>query len=157
MAKLNKICIVCGKKYEYCPHCSADNSKPSWMNMFCSENCKNLFQAATDYYAGELTPSKAKTIVGKADLSNKDNFKSSIIKFIDDLSSVKAEKIEDTLPEAIEASKTEEDASNEEVKVEEFEIDSELSNRATEMFGEAKEEVVENKSYRKNRKKHFEN
>jgi hypothetical protein len=127
------------------------------MNMFCSENCKNLFQAATDYYAGELTPSKAKAIVEKADLSNKDNFKPSIVKFIDELSGVKAEEIVDTVSEAVEAPETKENASSEEVKAEEVKIDSEPSDEVVEVLEEVKEDVSEKKPYKKNRKKYFEN
>lgn len=157
MAKNNKTCACDGTHYSYCPHCSADNSKPSWMNMFCSENCKNLFQAATDYYAGELAPSKAKAIVEKADLSNKDNFKPSIIKFIDELSKVKAEEVVDTVSEVVETPETKENVSSEEVKVEEVKIDSEPSDEVVEVSEEDKEEVSEKKSYKKNKKKYFEN
>ena len=157
MAKNNKICVCDGTRYSYCNTCSADNSKPSWMNMFCSENCKNLFQAATDYYAGELTPSKAKAIVENADLSNKDNFKPSIVKFIDELSSVKAEEIVDTVSEVVEAPETKENASIEEVKAEEVKIDSEPSDEVVEVSEETKEDVSEKKPYKKNRKKYFEN
>ncbi len=157
MAKNNKTCTVCKTLYSYCPHCSADNSKPSWMNMFCSENCKNLFQAATDYYAGELTPSKAKAIVEKADLSNKDNFKPSIVKFIDELSGVKAEEIVDTVSEVVEAPETKENSSSEEVKAEEVKIDSEPSDEVVEVLEEVKEDVSEKKPYKKNRKRYFEN
>jgi Ran GTPase-activating protein (RanGAP) involved in mRNA processing and transport len=127
------------------------------MNMFCSENCKNLFQAATDYYAGELTPSKAKAIVEKADLSNKDNFKPSIVKFIDELSGVKAEEIVDAVSEAVEVPETKENDSSEEVKAEEVKIDSEPSDEVVEVLEEVKEDVSEKKPYKKNRKKYFEN
>jgi len=157
MAKNNKTCVCDGKRYSYCPHCSADNSKPSWMNMFCSENCKNLFQAATDYYAGELTPSKAKVIVENADLSNKDNFKPSIVRFIDELSSVKAEEIVNTVSEVVEAPEMKENASNEEVKVEEVKIDSEPSDKAVWVSEEVREDVSTKKPYKKNKKKYFEN
>lgn len=91
MAKNNKICATCGKQYHYCNNCAADNSKPAWMNMFCSENCKDLFQTATDYYAGELTASKAKAAINKLDTTNKDQFKSSIVRMIDELIEVEPE------------------------------------------------------------------
>lgn len=91
MAKTNKICVTCGKQYHYCNNCAADNNKPSWMGMFCSENCKDLFKTATDYYAGELSQSKAKAIVNKLDTTNKAQLKASIVKMIDELSEISPE------------------------------------------------------------------
>lgn len=78
----NKICICCSKPYEFCTGCAKDNEKPSWMNIYCSENCRSLFQGATDYRAGEITKDQAKKIVDNADLTNEKNFKDSIKKFI---------------------------------------------------------------------------
>ncbi len=157
MAKNNKTCVCDGTRYSYCPHCSADNSKPSWMNMFCSENCKNLFQAATDYYAGELTPSEAKVIVENADLSNKENFKPSVQKFIDALEDIKTDEIIDTVSEVVEAPEMKENASSEEVKVEEVKIDSEPSDKVVGASEEVREDISTKKPYKKNKKKYFEN
>ena len=42
MAKENRKCFLCGKGYHYCPNCAADRDKPSWYNMFCSEECHEL-------------------------------------------------------------------------------------------------------------------
>lgn len=149
MAKLNKTCTVCGTKYSYCPVCSADNSKPSWMNMFCSENCKDLFQAATDYYAGELEPGKAKVIVEKSDLSNKENFKPSVQKFIDALENVKA----DYSSNVVEQPQKEEKVVVEEVKAEEVKIDSEPSDEVVEASEQVEEANEEKKLYGRRNKK----
>lgn len=140
MAKNNKICVCCTKAYSYCPHCSADDSKPSWMNMFCSEDCKNLFQAATDYYAGELTKEKAKEIVKNADLSNKSNFKTSIVKFINELT-------EEDKKGVVEVSTIE-------TKLEKVDIPKSEPNSFEEV---KKEVVVEKKTAQKNKKKYFKN
>lgn len=142
MAKLNKICICDNTKYSYCPTCAADNSKPAWMNMYCSENCKNLFQAATDYNAGEINFEDAKKIVEKADLSNKDNFKPSIVRFIDEVLSDKPVKVE------IKEDKT----VAEEVKAKEVKVDSETSDEVTGIFGDI--ETVEPRT-KKNKKRNF--
>ena len=149
MAKLNKTCAVCGTKYSYCPVCSADASKPSWMNMFCSENCKNLFQAATDYYAGELTPGKAKAIVRKSDLSNKINFKPSVQKFINALEDVK----EDYSSPIVEQPEKEEKVVIEEVKAEEVKINSEPSDEVSEVSEQIEEVKEEKKNYGKRNKR----
>ena len=61
MAKENRTCFLCGNGYHYCPNCSADRDKPSWYNMFCSEECheinhilcENNFKRLSDEDAGE--------------------------------------------------------------------------------------------------------
>lgn len=83
MAKLNRTCVNCQRKYPYCPSCSSDLNKPAWMSIFCSANCKDLFTAATDYFANELNEEQAKEIIDKADISNKQNFNKGVQKFID--------------------------------------------------------------------------
>lgn len=85
MKKLNKQCIVCSTKYSYCSSCAEDKKKPLWMNQYCSENCRNLFTAASDYIANEITKDEAKRVVQNADLRNKSNFRESIIDFINEM------------------------------------------------------------------------
>ena len=50
-----RICICCGKKYEYCPHCGDYKNKPRWMTNYDDEGCHIAFQTVTDYLAGEMT------------------------------------------------------------------------------------------------------
>ena len=149
MAKNNKICATCGKHYHYCPTCSADNKKPSWMNMFCSENCKDLFQTATDYYAGELTASKAKAAVNKLDITNKDQFKSSVVRMIDELTDVEPE-VEAPVVEAVEPEIQAEVSISEEIP-EEVKVDSEGSEEVV----ETAEDVIPEKKGRYNKKNRF--
>lgn len=87
MAKNNKTCKTCSKLYTYCPTCSQDKDKPAYMNMFCSENCKNIFMAASDYAAGEIDKAKAKQIIQSANLTDQVKFKDSIKKFLKEISS----------------------------------------------------------------------
>lgn len=94
MGKKNKKCILCGKQYTYCPTCQQDKDKPVWMNIYCSENCKNIFDGSTDYKAGEITEDQYKDILSKADLSRKNEFKDSVRKTIDELMSGKVDKVE---------------------------------------------------------------
>lgn len=62
MAKANRTCFICGNGYHYCPTCSEDRDKPSWYNMFCSEECKDInyilsennFKRLSNEDAGEL-------------------------------------------------------------------------------------------------------
>ena len=59
MAKLNRKCIICHKKYSYCPSCAADSNKPTWMILFCSNNCRDLYNILNDYSHKLLTKEDA--------------------------------------------------------------------------------------------------
>lgn len=74
MSKVRE-CYLCGKKYKYCPSCSQDRMKPSWMAEFHEENCKNIFDICTRYNMQMLTKSEARKALEACDLSNKENFK----------------------------------------------------------------------------------
>lgn len=38
-----RICSICGNHYDYCPSCGIGSPKERWRNIYCSENCKNIF------------------------------------------------------------------------------------------------------------------
>ena len=76
MGRRTRECYLCGEKYSYCPTCSQDKNKPSWMAEFHSENCKNIFQICTNFNLGLQSKSDAKAALEQCDLSNKSNFKS---------------------------------------------------------------------------------
>lgn len=75
MANKNRICITCGTEYRYCPSCSRDAHKPSWMTLYCSDNCKTIFDAANKVGFGLMTKEEAKAIIETCDLTNLETFK----------------------------------------------------------------------------------
>ena len=87
MAKLNRTCIVCGKKYEFCNSCKDHSMLEPWHSIFCSNNCREIFNASSMY--GKDSDDILKSRLDKCDLSNKDNFHKNIIKVIDELYSIK--------------------------------------------------------------------
>lgn len=74
MAKRNRTCLSCGIKYSYCPTCSVDKAKPTWMTEFCNEVCKELFGTATRYNMQVLTKSEAKEIIENLELKEKSEY-----------------------------------------------------------------------------------
>ena len=78
MAKRDRKCYLCGENYKYCPSCSQDRMKPSFMAEFHSENCKNIFEICTSFNVGLMSKSEAQEALNTCDLSNKANFKSYI-------------------------------------------------------------------------------
>lgn len=68
MAKLNRTCGICRKKYSYCPSCAADEKKPTWMAIFCSENCRELYNVITNYKSNIISKEDAFIKVNSLDL-----------------------------------------------------------------------------------------
>lgn len=70
MAKTNKVCFLCGKKYHYCPTCSPDINKPSWYAMWCSEQCKDLDQILAAHTMNQITIEETKKKIEDLKLNN---------------------------------------------------------------------------------------
>ena len=80
MAQRNRKCYLCGESYKYCSTCSQDRMKPTWMNEFHSESCKDIFDICTRFNMDMITKEQAQNELAKCDLSNKKNFKSYVQK-----------------------------------------------------------------------------
>lgn len=78
MARRQRECYLCGETYSYCPTCSQDRTKPSWMAEFHSENCKDIFDICTRFNMELLTKEESVKALEKCDLSNKLNFRPSV-------------------------------------------------------------------------------
>lgn len=83
MARKSRECYLCGESYKYCGSCSNDRMKPSWMSEFHSENCKNIFDICTRFNMKLMSKSEAQDALNACDLSNKENFKSYVIRDLD--------------------------------------------------------------------------
>lgn len=94
----NRICLTCGKAYEYCGSCPSSLNLPVWKNLFDTENCKNVFETASDYAQQVITKESAKEKLSKCDLSG--TFKEKIKKIIDDI--IVEEKTEADINKTIE-------------------------------------------------------
>lgn len=76
MGRRTRECYLCGEQYSYCPTCSQDKMKPTWMTEFHDENCKSIFDICTRFNMQLLSKDEAKAALKECDLSNKANFKS---------------------------------------------------------------------------------
>lgn len=85
MGRRTRECLLCGTKYEYCPTCSQDRMKPTWMSEFHSESCKNIFNICTSFNLQLLSKEEAKVALEQCDLSNKENFKSYVQRDIENI------------------------------------------------------------------------
>lgn len=73
MARSTRTCIVCGKEYEFCSGCKKKH-KPSWMNIYHDENCKDIWHAITTFYDKDGAVAAAERL-SNLDLSDMDNFR----------------------------------------------------------------------------------
>lgn len=55
-----KRCVCCEGTYKYCGHCNKNAKQESWKNLFCSENCRDIFRTLQDYVNGHLGIAEAK-------------------------------------------------------------------------------------------------
>lgn len=85
MAKKNRTCYVCQEEYSYCPSCSKDYLKPTWMVMFHDENCKKIFETLQQYSLKELSAEEALLVIEQCDLSQKNKFRNDSKKVINEL------------------------------------------------------------------------
>ena len=71
----NRTCIICGKKYTYCPVCnSGDANKPTWYFIFDGQNCNDIYEVCTQYRDGEIDAKVAYEKISKLDISDIKNF-----------------------------------------------------------------------------------
>ena len=74
-----RTCIVCGKKYRYCGNCSDNNvKKETWRNIYCSDNCKKIFEILSAQANGHITDREAYSEISKLNTNNLDNFREDI-------------------------------------------------------------------------------
>ena len=97
-----RTCCVCRKEHLFCPQCRPeDKNKPTWYFAYCSENCKDIYAATSDYENGNISADDAKKQLDKLDLSQIANFGESyqkaIMKINENITQV--EKVEDVIKE----------------------------------------------------------
>ena len=90
----NRKCICCSTEYRYCNTCAEDKTKPAWYAIYCSENCKKLFQAVSGYLANAVSFEETKRRFDDCDLSYKNKLKDSFIKVIDEIYKNEVEELE---------------------------------------------------------------
>lgn len=74
MEKLNRTCIICGKRYSHCNNCQRDAGKPTWYFIFDGQNCHDIYEVCTQYRDGEIDINLAYEKISKLDISNIKNF-----------------------------------------------------------------------------------
>ena len=67
-------CILCGKTYTYCSRCEEFDHLPRWMEIYCSDNCRTIFNTLTEYNAENITAREAAERMKDCDMSDVSKF-----------------------------------------------------------------------------------
>ena len=94
MAIRKRICIVCGKEYEYCNTCKDNKNLPAWLSIYHGDSCREIMHVATEFLAGNISKAEAKKRLESCDIKNKKNFSESIRTALDKIYTKKVVQVE---------------------------------------------------------------
>lgn len=134
MANGNKKCVICGKNYSYCPHCGEAKRLPTWLMIFCGEDCNTIYNTVVAWKEGNITTEEAYNSLSSIDVDvfNSEDFNPITKRQIDEIFSYKknnndynAEGTDDNKDETVENKKD----IVEEAIVEETKVTTKQSNK----------------------------
>lgn len=99
-----RTCVLCGKKYSYCPRCKEYEGLPSWYLRYDSENCNDIALILNKHVFKKLTDEEARAELSAKDLSLKEKFPEEIRAQIETIM-VKQEVVAEAAP-VVEVKKT---------------------------------------------------
>lgn len=70
MENKKRKCFSCGSEYKYCPVCYKDKDKPTWMFLFDTERCNDVFSSINSYTSNEISKEEVVKILSKHDMSD---------------------------------------------------------------------------------------
>lgn len=68
MGKYDRTCAICGKHYEYCTNCDRFLNYPTYMTMYCSKECVDLFGVLSSFEAGQTSKEDARKVLQKINM-----------------------------------------------------------------------------------------
>lgn len=89
----NRVCLTCGKAYEYCGACPTSKNLPMWKNLFDTENCKNIFETVSDFAQNAITKEKAASDLATCDLTHVSEYRDNIKNLVTEIT--KADEVKD--------------------------------------------------------------
>lgn len=78
MGKFDRTCVVCGKHYEYCTNCDRFLNYPTFMTMYCSKECVDLFDILSRFEAGQTSKEDAQKVLQGMDQNKMKMLKNSM-------------------------------------------------------------------------------
>ena len=72
--KFERHCTVCGTSYQYCSQCSDFAHLPRWMDAYCSEDCKDIYNITAGWLNGWDSKEVEVARLTKIDLSKRNKY-----------------------------------------------------------------------------------
>ena len=83
MSKVIRQCVMCSKKYEHCSHCGS--APQLWKNIFCSENCRDIYNVLNKYDGKLITKKDGIEMLKGLDISVASKFNDRFKKLAEEL------------------------------------------------------------------------
>ena len=90
-----RICLVCGRSYQYCGHCQGNKKIETWRNNYCSEDCRKIFNTCSNFEGRAISGEDAYKILIETNV-NLENVSSSVKNSVDKIMKYKPEKKSET-------------------------------------------------------------
>ena len=91
--KPNRVCKVCHDQYYFCPNCAGVTATEKYKTIFCSKNCRDIFQTCVSYDMNHIIKDEAREKLSHLDLSKKSEFSEQLREEIDAIMEVEAPQI----------------------------------------------------------------
>lgn len=86
MSRGDRKCLICQKAYRFCGHCAnEEHREDTWRTVFCSENCREIFDILSMQGNGHIESSEAKHKLENLDLSKLEGFRDDFKKQIESI------------------------------------------------------------------------
>jgi len=59
-----RICMICGRNYEFCHHCKEFQKEPGWKYLYHDEKCKKIGDLWYAYRGKEISKEEARKLMG---------------------------------------------------------------------------------------------
>lgn len=129
--KFERTCSCCQTKYSYCPNCSEFDKLPRWMDAYCSENCRELYNITAGWINDWLDKDEEIARLEKADLSRIDKFPEWMQKVISEMKNYKPQVSVDVHLNVLSENDVPENKATAEVKIDHNDPKIESKNRTT--------------------------
>jgi hypothetical protein len=79
-----KNCTVCGKQFKFCGQCKRVSFDDLWRNVYCSEDCRDIFKTCSKYIGKSITIKDAYNALIKSNVKEK-NLQMSVKNTVDEI------------------------------------------------------------------------
>ena len=89
-----KDCPVCGRKFEFCGRCKRVSFDNLWRNIYCSIECRDIFDTCRKFIGGSLSIQDAYSILTNSKVKEK-NLQMSVKNTVDKIMEYKPQEKEE--------------------------------------------------------------